>query len=65
MEGNGLVNLSVRSPETSGLPHEGKRIVTAGGENTARVWDAATGQILAALRGHTAPINSAVFSPDS
>jgi WD40 repeat protein len=28
------------------------------------VWNAASGQLLATLQGHTAPVSSAVFSPD-
>ena len=31
---------------------DGARIVTASDDRTARVWDAATGQEIAALRGH-------------
>ena len=30
----------------------------------ARVWEASTGKGVAELRGHTAPVKSAVFSPD-
>lgn len=44
---------------------DGQRIVTASGDQTARVWNAASGQLLATLRGHTQGVNSAVFSPDS
>lgn len=43
---------------------DGKRVVTASEDNTARVWDAATGRLLASLRGHTEGVNSAAFSPD-
>jgi WD40 repeat protein len=53
---------------------DGTRIVTASGsvatdryandDNTARIWDAATGTELAILRGHEGPVHSAVFSPD-
>ena len=31
---------------------DGTRIVTASGDKTARVWDAATGKTLATLAGH-------------
>ena len=41
-----------------------RRIVTASGDGTARVWDAATGREVTALRGHEDEVNSAVFSPD-
>lgn len=30
----------------------------------AKVWDAATGQELLTLNGHTAPVSSVTFSPD-
>ena len=43
---------------------DGERLVTAGGDRTARVWDSKTGSRLLILRGHTALVNSAVFSPD-
>lgn len=44
---------------------DGKRIVTGSWDNSARIWNAATGQgELKLERGHTAYVNSAVFSPD-
>jgi WD40 repeat protein len=46
---------------------DGRRVVTAFGyypDCTARVWDAATGQELATLKGHEAPVVGADFSPD-
>ncbi len=42
----------------------GTRIVTAGGDGTARVWDAATGAEVHTLRGHRGWVGSAAFSPD-
>jgi WD40 repeat protein len=44
-------------------PH-GYRIVTASADNTARVWDAESGETVAVLQGHTGPVWAAVFSPD-
>ena len=44
---------------------DGKFVVTASNDNTARIWDAATGARVVELRGHTAPVVSAVFSPDA
>jgi WD40 repeat protein len=42
-----------------------KRVVTASGDGTARIWDAATGQPVGeVLRGHSGPVVSAAFSPD-
>jgi WD40 repeat protein len=43
---------------------DGKLVVTAGADNTARVWDATTGKQLLVLKGHTGALNAARFSPD-
>ena len=43
---------------------DGKRVATASQDQTAKVWDAATGQLLLTLRGHTNSVNGIVFSPD-
>jgi len=44
---------------------DGKRIVTASFDRTARLWDAATGRPIGEpLRGHLRDVLTAVFSPD-
>ena len=43
---------------------DGSRVATAGGDGTARLWDAATGQQQLVLRGHQAPVDSVSFSTD-
>src|ERR1017187_3387839 len=43
---------------------DGKRVVTAYNDHTARVWDAQTGQPLTEPLKHGASVNSAQFSPD-
>ena len=44
---------------------DGKRIVTASWDRTARIWDAATGKPIGEpLRGHEDVVMSAAFSPD-
>jgi WD40 repeat protein len=43
---------------------DGKRIVTAGLDHTARVWDTATGRELLRLEGHSDQVYSAAFSSD-
>ena len=52
---------SVRSAQFS---PDGKRIVTASWDHTARLWDAVTGQEVAVLRGHADAVTEAHFSPD-
>jgi hypothetical protein len=43
---------------------DGKRIVSRGGDNTARVWDAANGQEMLTLKGHPGGVQSVAFSRD-
>jgi WD40 repeat protein len=42
----------------------GTRVVTAGTDRTARIWDAKTGRRLRTLRGHAQAVTDASFSPD-
>ena len=39
-------------------------IVSGSYDNTARLWDAATGEHLRTLTGHTSGVASVLFSPD-
>ncbi len=43
---------------------DGSRIATAGYDNTARVWDTRSGEVVLELKGHTAPVSSVSWSPD-
>jgi WD40 repeat protein len=43
---------------------DGKHVVTASADGTARLWDAATGKSWGRLFVHTDAVNSASFSPD-
>jgi hypothetical protein len=54
---NGPVEYAAFSPD-------GARIVTASDDNTARVWDAASGKQLVLCEGHDERVLSAAFSPD-
>ena len=43
---------------------DGDRLVTAGADGTARIWDSETGEELYVLDKHTAGLTSVTFSPD-
>ena len=43
---------------------EGRRLATASGDRTARLWDVSTGSALAPPLGHDGPVRHAAFSPD-
>src|SRR5258705_6869507 len=43
---------------------DGKKIVPASGDRTAKIWDAACGSLIADLKGHTNEVISAQFSRD-
>ena len=43
---------------------KGQRIVTAGADKTAKIWDAQTGKELLTLIGHNHWVYSVVYSPD-
>jgi WD domain, G-beta repeat len=43
---------------------DGKRVVTASPDKTARVWDAQSGKEIAVLRGHDDRVVTAAFSSD-
>ena len=43
---------------------DGQRIVTGGKDNTAKLWDATTGEELLTFKGHCDWIFSVAFSPD-
>ncbi|TCZ67308.1 beta-propeller domain-containing protein [Flaviaesturariibacter aridisoli] len=51
------VNFATFSPDA-------KRVVTASEDNTAKLWDARTGTLLADLKGHSGPVGYVRFSPD-
>jgi hypothetical protein len=43
---------------------DGERAVTAGTDKSARLWDAATGNLIATLQGHSGAVKKVIFSPD-
>jgi WD40 repeat protein len=50
--------------EDAEFSRDGKFLVTASGDNTARIWNAQTGAQLAVLQGHTDRLWAASFSSD-
>ena len=48
----------------SSFSPDGRRIVTASDDNTARVWDSETGEEIVLLKAHSGSVYSASFSPD-
>ena len=59
--------LAGRACRAGGLDRKspnGRTLLTASADNTARIWDARGGRLLFALAGHTDHLTSAVYSPD-
>jgi WD40 repeat protein len=54
----------IKGPHLAAFSPDGSRIVTASADKTARVWDVATGKVIAVLSGHQDSVISAVFSRD-
>jgi WD40 repeat protein len=49
-------------PSLTPFSPDGRRVLTASLDKTARLWEADSGKLLAAFRGHTDPVFRAVFS---
>jgi WD40 repeat protein len=65
-DGSRIVTGSADNTAKLGDPdiHPRKSILLVPGNKTAKVWDAATGNLLLTLKGHTEDVTSAAFSPD-
>jgi TIR domain/WD domain, G-beta repeat len=50
--------------DSAAFSGDGKRVVTASRDNTARIWDAESGNEIVVLKGHTDSVRTAAFSAD-
>jgi WD40 repeat protein len=58
------IRLEPRRPVSVAFSPDGSRLVTASSDGTVRQWDAATGEALVWLPGHSDYVYSLAFSPD-
>lgn len=49
----------------AGFSPNGKYVVTASGDNLAKIWEVSTGRTVRTLRGHSSHVFHAQFSPDN
>ena len=69
--GNFITSFSVTSAEhnqyinSSQFSSNSKTILTASTDNTAKIWDANTGNLIVTFTGHIKEVNMAQFSPDN
>jgi WD40 repeat protein/serine/threonine protein kinase len=57
-------SLSISGTSGMAFSPDGRRLGSAGGDDTVRVWDATTGEKLLTLKGHTSRVRAIAFSPD-
>jgi len=55
---------SMSSVHSVSFSPDGRQVLTGSWDNTARLWDAATGRELRRFEGHTSAVTSVCFSPD-
>jgi WD40 repeat protein len=56
--------LALRERSAIAFSADGRRVATAGEDNTVKIWDPATGQELLTLRGHADRVTALAFSRD-
>lgn len=49
----------------AGFSPDGRRVLTASADKTARIWNIETGNVIATLRGHAASVSAATFNTDA
>jgi len=60
----GVLSGHSRDAITAAFSPDGRRLATASWDNTARLWDVASGKELATMRGHDDAVWSVAFSPN-
>ena len=55
--------MSIRTGQGAAFSPDGARILTASADTTAKLWDAASGKLIASF-DHQDSVNDAAFSPD-
>ncbi|GJH18434.1 TIR domain-containing protein [Caballeronia novacaledonica] len=65
VEKSGTESNNDRDPVAfAAFDQDGKRVVTAWGDATPRIWDAVTGKLIRALKGHQGTVLTVAFSKD-
>ncbi|MGD0480411.1 MAG: hypothetical protein ABSA42_09590 [Terracidiphilus sp.] len=59
-----MIPVNICAVYSAAFSPDGKRVVTASWDKTARIWDVESGRLLATLSGHTNLVVDAEFSPD-
>ena len=59
-----MLNGHSKRVNSAAFSSDGKHIVSASHDHTARIWNTVTGDCQAVLKGHSKQLNSAIFSPD-
>jgi WD40 repeat protein len=64
IESTGVLTGHTDAVTALGFSPDGATLATASIDHTARLWNLATGQVIATLVGHSGPVTAVAFSPD-